>query len=169
MSVKLSARLDKKIINNIDMSGRGGKEKVFAPALKNYRRVNECLYDFINDSNGERVELKKQKNLQWFDGWKYYNLSNEDRQIVMMFVNHNGTKVLEIQSISLGVMIDTLLSDVEYSESGWDKQVLKNLFDIKQVAKKVQSKLPLKVKDFIKKHPHLFEVDYVISHDEGES
>ena len=72
-------RLDKKIISEIRMGGKGGGEKVFAPALIDFRRINKSLYDFFNDETQERVELKKQKNLQWFDGWKYHRLSSDDK------------------------------------------------------------------------------------------
>ena len=56
-------RLDKKVISEIKMGGKGGGEKAFAPGLPDYDRVNESLYDFKNKNTQERLELKKQKDL----------------------------------------------------------------------------------------------------------
>ena len=156
-------RLDKKIISEIRMGGKGGGEKVFAPALIDFRRINKSLYDFFNDETQERVELKKQKNLQWFDGWKYHRLSSDDKTITMLFVLHDGDRVVQIYSIPLGTMISTLLGDPAYDADGWNSDVLKSLYDLKQVAPKAQSKLPLKVKAFVNKYPHLFTLQYEVS------
>ena len=153
-------RLNKKIISEINMGGRGGGEKVFAPALTDYRRVSKSLYDFVNEDTQEKIELKKQKDLQWFDGWKYHNLSEDDRNITMMFVMHDGQKVSSIYSVSLGAMIDALLADAEYNKSGWTADVLESLNTLKNNAPKVQSKLPLKLSGFIKKYRHLFTLEY---------
>jgi len=153
-------RLDKNIISEIRIGGKGGGEKVFAPALIDFRRVSKSLYDFFNDETQEKVELKKQKNLQWFDGWKYHRLSSEDKAITMLFVLHDGDSVVQIYSISLGTMIDTLLKDPAYDADGWNSDVLENLYNLKQIAPKVQSKLPLKVKGFVNKYPRLFTLQY---------
>ena len=153
-------RLDNKVISEISMAGKGGGEKAFAPALIDFERVSACLFDFVNDSTQEKIELKKQKNLQWFDGWKYHNLREEDRRITMLFVLHDGEKVSSIYSMPLGTMIDTLLSDSEYNESGWTPDVLRALYDLKGIASKVQSKLPLKVKGFIDKHRDVATLEY---------
>ena len=153
-------QLDKKVIAEIKMGGKGGGEKVFAPALVDFRRVSKCLYDFVNDTTEEKVELKKQKNLQWFDGWKYHDLSTEDKAITMLFVLHDGEKVSEIYSIPLGAMIDTLLADDEYNAAGWHPDVLQTLFTLKQTASKVQSKLPLKVREFVSKYADLVNLEY---------
>ena len=153
-------RLDKKVISEIKMGGKGGGEKAFAPGLPDYDRVNESLYDFKNKNTQERLELKKQKDLQWFDGWKYHDLSTEDKAINMLFVLHDGENVVQIYSIPLGTMIGTLLADAEYDAAGWHPDVLQTLFTLKQTASKVQSKLPLKVKAFISKYPGIFNLEY---------
>jgi hypothetical protein len=144
--------LDKKRVAQIDMSGKGGGEKKFAPALPGYTRVSAPLYDF--EQGTHRIELKKQKNLQWFDGWKYHNLSNEDRNILMLLALHDGKQVEYVYSIPLGDMVDILLSDSEYDKGGWTAAILQKEYNLKQVAPKRQSKLPLKVRDFVKKYGH---------------
>ncbi len=155
--------LDKSIIAEINMGGKGGGEKAFAPALMDFRRVSACLYDFVNEDTQEKVELKKQKDLQWFDGWKYHNLSSEDRNITMMFVLHDGDRVSSVYSMTLGVMIDTLLADSEYNEAGWTSDVLQSLYTLKGIAPKVQSKLPLKVRGFVKKYSNLVTLEYGVA------
>ena len=70
--------LNKNVLAHIDMSGRGGKEKQFQPAMPGYERVNDPLRDFVNEETNHSRELKKQQNLQWFDVGKYHNLSNTE-------------------------------------------------------------------------------------------
>jgi hypothetical protein len=152
--------LDKKSIPKIKMGGRGGGEKAFSRVLVNCERISESLYDFVDKGTGEKIELKKQQAAQWFDGWKYYNLSSSDRKITMLFVMHDGDRVTNIYSVPLGIMIDTLLSDPEYSEAGWNDGVLKTLYSIKKDSPKVQSKLPLNVKKFVNRHPSIFKIEY---------
>ena len=156
-------QLDKKVISETSMAGKGGGEKAFAAALVDFKRVSACLFDFVNESTQEKIELKKQKNLQWFDGWKYHDLSSEDRLITMLFVLHDGDKVSSIYSMPLGTMIDTLLADAEYNEAGWTSEVLQMLHTLKGVAHKVQSKLPLKVKYFVEKHQDVVTLEYSAS------
>ena len=82
--------LNKTVISEINMGGRGGGEKKFAPALgSEWELSSKPLYDFVNIETGAKIELKKQKNQQWFDGWKYHNLSEEDKQIIMLFTMDN--------------------------------------------------------------------------------
>ena len=154
--------VNKKIISTIQMGGRGGGEAVFAPALEGFQRISECLYDFVNEDTEEKVELKKQKNLQWFDGWKYHNLSAADKKNIMLFVLHDGKNVSQVYSISLGQMIETLLADPDYDAAGWNPQVLENLYNLKKVSPKLQSKLPLKVKNFVQKYNNLFIEHYSV-------
>ena len=156
-------QLDKKVISEINMGGKGGGEKAFAAALVDFKRVSACLFDFVNESTQEKIELKKQKNLQWFDGWKYHDLSDEDKLITMLFVLHDGDKVSSIYSMPLGTMIDTLLADSEYDDAGWTPEVLQTLYTLKGVAHKVQSKLPLKVKAFVEKHQDVVTLEYSAS------
>ena len=154
-------QLDQNIIYEMDMSGKGGGEKKFAPALSSdWKRVSASLYDFLNENTNDKLELKKQKNAQWFDGWKYHNLSTEDQRIIMLFVLHDGHHVDSIHSIVLGDMIEILLNDDEYNESGWTAEILEKEYNLKQIAPKRQSKLPIKVRKFIEKHENHFTLHY---------
>ena len=161
MNVRCSMQLDQKVIAEIDMSGRGGAEKKFAPAFSSdWARVNAPLYDFINETTNDRLELKKQKNQQWFDGGKYHNLSPEDQRIIMMFVIHDGRYVESVYSIPLGEMIEILLNDDEYNESGWTAEILEMDYNLKKIAPGRQSKLDLKVRKFVEKYEKHFTLHY---------
>jgi hypothetical protein len=154
-------QLDKNVIAEMDMSGKGGGEKKFALALKpGWVRASASLYDFLNVSNNDKLELKKQKNQQWFDGWKYHNLSPEDKQIIMLFVIHDGRHVEYIRSIPLGEMIEILLNNDEYNEAGWTAEILEKEYNLKKIAPKRQSKLPIKVRKFIEKYENRFTLHY---------
>jgi len=153
--------LNKTVISEINMGGRGGGEKKFAPALgSEWERISASLYDFVNTETDARIELKKQKNQQWFDGWKYHNLSEEDKEIIMLFVVHDGCQVEYVWSIALGEMIEVLLNDEEYNESGWTADILAAEYQLKKIAPKRQSKLPIKVRKFVEKYQNRFTLHY---------
>lgn len=78
-------------ISSLNVSGRGGSEQVIGSALiPNAERVSAALYDFEVNYKGElhRIEIKKQANDKWFDIGKYHDLSEFDKQVVMLFVLH---------------------------------------------------------------------------------
>jgi hypothetical protein len=95
-------------IHLLNLSGRGGKESIIGSLLPERLGWSRCkepndkrLADYIN-RNGLSVEVKKQDNAQWFDVGKYYNLSDADREIIMLFVNHFKGSVIELAAIRLG-------------------------------------------------------------------
>ena len=153
--------LNKTVISEINIGGHGGGEKTFAPALgSEWEASRESLYDFVNIETGAKIELKKQKNQQWFDGQKYHNLLEEDKQIIMLFVVHDGQRVEYIRSISLGEMVEILLNDEEYNKNGWTAEILAEESRLKKIAPMRQSKLPLKVRNFVEKYRNRFKLHY---------
>jgi len=147
-------------ISKINMGGKGGAERHFSPILPDYRRVSAPLYDFINETNNHKIELKKQKNLQWFDAGKYHNLSTENKNICMLFVLHNGEDVVGVYSITLGKLIDLLCKDSECQKDGWTVENIKQCYQLKISFPKMQVKVPVKVKNFIKKYKNDFGTEY---------
>jgi len=146
-------RLNKKLLGKINVSGPGGAEKLFLPVLsEDWERVSASLYDFVNRSTRRKIELKKQANQQWFDVWKYHNLSDDDRQILMTFLVHKNGAIEYVWSIGLGDMIDILLGDDEYTKDGWTSDNLADEYKKKQMYPGRQSKSPLKVKKFVDKY-----------------
>tara|TARA_Y100000310_G_C20225620_1_gene597766 strand:- start:84 stop:569 length:486 start_codon:yes stop_codon:yes gene_type:complete len=154
-------RLNKKLLGKINVSGKGGAEKLFLTVLsEGWERVSQSLYDFVNRDTKRKMELKKQANQQWFDVWKYHNLSDDDRQILMTFLVHKDGIVDYVWSIALGDMIDTLLSDDEYTKDGWTSDNLADEYKKKQLYPGRQSKSPLKVKKFVEKYTSLGTFHY---------
>ncbi len=146
--------LNKNAIAKVNVGGRGGKEGIFAPVLTEYRRVSESLYDFVHVKDSSKVEIKKQQNLQWFDAGKYHDLTVDQKNIMMMFVNHVKGSVKSIYTISLGEFIDTLCSDSSYQEDGWTKENIKACHVQKIAFPRMQVKVPLKVLDFVERYPN---------------
>ena len=117
--------INKQIPSTINVGGQGGAEKKILPALPGYSRINEELYDFINESKTSRVELKKQANTQWFDVGKYHDLSDHDRSVTMLFLLHKDGIPTSVHTISLGEMLDTLTNDKQFQKDGWDWDLIK--------------------------------------------
>lgn len=154
-------RLDEKLLGKINVGGKGGAEKLFLTVLsEGWERVSASLYDFVNRATRRKIELKKQANQQWFDVWKYHDLSEDDRQILMTFLVHKKGAVEYVWSIALGDMIDTLLSDDEYTKDGWTADNLADEYKKKQMYPGRQSKSPLKVKKFVDKYGSLGTLHY---------
>ena len=147
-------KLNHSVIPKINMSGRGGSEKNFEPILESFCRVSQPLWDFENGLI--KVELKKQKNLQWFDIGKYHNLTKLEKQIVMMFVIHDGEAILSIDTISLYDLLELACNDNHCRQDGWTHDNIKNCNLLKRSFPKMQVKVPLKVANFISEHREQF-------------
>ena len=141
------------------MSGRGGGEKAFGPIFEDFRRVSKPLWDFENI--GLKVELKKQRNLQWFDIGKYHNLTKQEKQIVMMFVIHDGNNILSIDTITLQDLLELACKDDECQRNGWTYQNIQQCHFMRTSFPKMQVKVPLKVKHFIAKYRKSFQNIYL--------
>jgi len=64
---------NKEILEKLNFKGRGGKEQQILSCFKNNLiRHNGILFDCIDSESNEKYELKKQRNLQWFDPRKYF-------------------------------------------------------------------------------------------------
>lgn len=150
-------------IDSLMVAGRGGKEQDIAGVLlPSAQRVSSPLHDYeIWDGETRyRIEVKKQTNDQWFDIGKYYDLSDSDRDIVVLFVNHIDGKIQTVTAITLGVLLDELLSDDSFIPYGWARDVLKIASELKKKCPQLQFKAKLKVRDFVASHKHLFQVFY---------
>jgi hypothetical protein len=152
-------KINKLAAQTANLSGRGGKEyllkKVFEIEGVDCKRVNACLYDFIQGES--RLEFKKQANVQWFDIGKYHNLKKEDKSIDMVFVvtskgrvNDLPTGEIEwIVAIKLGTMIHLLLDNEKYSALGWTKENFKTCYEQKQKYPTQQAKVQLEMRSFL--------------------
>ena len=137
---------------SVDITGRGGKENEIRSILEgNYDRKNHPLFDLQSkDDTSNRVEIKKQQNTQWFDLKKYYNLSDEDKSITMLFVCYHKSRGIEIvASCSLGEFLEFVVDNPIYREGGWQASIIRSAYEISLVAPKMQTKAHLSVRDFI--------------------
>jgi hypothetical protein len=156
--------IDESVILNLNIGGRGGKEASLLPLFPDYKRVSAPLYDFVSSKDSkDRIETKKQANCQWFDVGKYHNLSEEDKNISMMFLVHDKGAIKHIFRVSLGDMLDILCSDSEHQKSGWTFDNVQQCSILKNKYPSMQVKVKLNVKSFYKKYKKQLETLYIAS------
>ena len=130
--------------------------------LPGWKRAHEKLYDYehLDYKPKLRLEIKKQANLQWFDVGKYHQLSEEDKKIFVLFVNHLNGEIQLLLLIQLGDLIDWLCSEDSYKKLGWNDEVFSRAFEFKDKYPALQFKVKLEVLGAYRKAPHRFEVLY---------
>ena len=156
--------IDISCVERLNVSGKGGKESTIIDLLPTASRNTKPLFD-LEIKNGIkpiRIEIKKQKNLQWFDIRKYHNLSQEDREIVLLFINHGKHGIDLIAAIQLGSFLDFVLSKADLKEFGWSAECIKKAHALTRPDQypKLQFKAGLRVRDLINEHRELFQVIY---------
>lgn len=156
----LRDHLDLNAISTVNLSGRGGKEVLVGSLLPNWNRVSEALYDYSKPSHNLRAEIKKQANLQWFDVGKYYKISDSDRSIWMIFINHEDGCISSIFACTLGQFCDTLLSSPHYQKLGWHPEVFSVAHKFKKDFPALQFKVKAEILRVARDFPSLFEVIY---------
>jgi hypothetical protein len=149
-------------VNNLNISGRGGKEKLFSLLLPKWTRSRSPLYDYEIEYEDRllRLEIKKQANEQWFDSGKYYRLSEINQDIIMLFVNHCDGRIDLIAAIKLGAFIALLLSTPEYDAHGWNEEVIGIAADLKKRYPSLQFKAKVRIGKIIKDHRKHFHILY---------
>jgi len=157
----LPARLlDLRQVDNINLEGRGGKEKHFSLLLPMWKRSSSALYDYELEYEGQllKLEIKKQANEQWFDSGKYYLLNEFDRNIILLLVNHLKGRIDLIAAICLGGFIDLLLSEEQYRAHGWNEEVMSVAADLKRKYPSLQFKAKVRIGNMIREHRHHFQI-----------
>lgn len=151
----------KNIVDDIDIGGRfgsGAEKKILPLFCHGTIRKHEKLYDFVQP-NGLKIELKKMADQQWFDIGKYYNLSQDEKEIIMLFILHVDGKINnKLYSIKLGDFLNICCNDDDLNKWGWDWENIKICWNQKQKYKNFQTKALIKVKDFIKKYEDKFNI-----------
>lgn len=135
--------IDFSFIDSLNFSGKGGKEKELCSLLtesKGWKRQSNKLFDFINEKSDILLEVKKQKDLQWFDPSKYANITEKEKDIDILFVliGKSGT-------------IDSLhtMKTKHFVENVWTEQQLKDAFEYITKYPKDQIKSGIKIRTFI--------------------
>ena len=111
--------INKEFISKCNFKGRGGKEnQILSCFTNNLIKENGELFDCIDEDTKEKYELKKQKNLQWLDPRKFFDLSDDDKKITMVFVLYDGSSGFcdTIATIRLGDFVKIVYTD-EHLES----------------------------------------------------
>lgn len=147
-------------IDGINVAGRGGRERDVSLLLPQWRRVNAPLHDYEINVEGTtlRLEVKKQKNLQWFDSGKYHDLAPADRDIRMMFLIHNSGRIDVVAVAVLGEFLDWLFKHRQ--SDGWNEEVLRVGADFKARFPSLQFKAQAHIRTILEKAPELFDVVY---------
>jgi hypothetical protein len=149
-------------LNALKVGGRGGQESQLGLILPNWRRVGGALHDYELDTGQEtlRLELKKQRNIQWFDVGKYHMLTNEDRKIWLLFVMHDDDVVTLLLAVRLGTFVDFLCSLPEFQILGWNNEVFEVAARFKTLYPALQFKVRADILPLYRKHKELFETLY---------
>lgn len=143
-------------LNELNVGGKGGKEKIVNVLFPDWKRVDAPLFDFIKENL--KIEVKKQTNLQWFDVGKYHNLNEEEKEIWMIFLCHKNGKIKNIYSVKLGKFIDTLCSSKKYQKLGWNPEVFSKGAEFKIKYPTLQFKVMAKILTVKSDFPSLFDV-----------
>ena len=157
-------RIDESKINNIDISGKGGKEKVILPIFENNLiRKNASLYDFIDSDTNKKYEIKKQQNIQYFDLKKYHTLLDSDKEITMVFIIYENKpikgKITLVTTIQLNKFIDLVMDyNKTYIKWGWTSEALQLIKEIQKISPKNQTKAAANIKDLINEERNKFNI-----------
>jgi len=160
-----SEYFDSSMISSMRIGGRGGKERLLAKVIRTeWRKVNDPMYDIELPLMRPplRVELKKQKDTQWFDSGKYHDLTDAHKNIVLMLINHNYGIIDLVSAIRLGVFIDILLSDSRFEEWGWNQEVLSAGARFKKIYPSLQFKAKVLTRKVIDLYSCEFQTLYNI-------
>src|SRR6478609_9275682 len=152
--------LDINYVETIRFSGAGGKEKLLAKIFssENVKRVNNAYYDFIVD--GVKIETKRQRRENWFDHGKYYNMTDEVKNIVMMFIMHDGAKITDIVGITLSNLITLVCADSDCQKDGWTTEVMSHAHFLKQKYPSLEHKAKLNMRKLLQRYPNMFKIYY---------
>lgn len=144
----------------LNVSGQGGKENTFAAFFHGWKRINAPLHDWeYPTADGLiRIESKKQNDLQWFDSGKFYNLSPEDRKIIILFILHRAGKIDKILATTVGEFIDWLT--IHNGSDGWCEEVLKKGHEFRSQYPTLQFKAKVHVRKLFRQAPHIFDILY---------
>lgn len=145
--------------SKLNFNGKGGKEHLFQECLiGKWERISRPLYDFLNTNTGDKIELKKQKDLQWLDPSKYGSLTEDEKQISMCFLLYDDTTGKP--QILFRTPLQELLNSL-----GWDQSRLKDAAEYKGKYPKDQIKSGVKVRDYFARHRDSVEILYEANND----
>jgi len=134
--------IDHNKINFVYFKGKGGKEQeILSCFTNNLVRKSGRLIDCQDVDTGERYEFKRQKNRQWFNPRKFTNLSDDDKNITIVFVLTDHTDHCdEITTVKLGDFVKRCYSSEQLRDANryakkYPKDQIKSGIDVREFIK----------------------------------
>jgi len=131
-----------KAILELNLSGRGGKDREIAEAL-GHKRQSAKYHDGV-DTGGQVWEYKKQAAMQYLDPYKFSQMSTVQKKIPILFFNHVDGKVVSIHKSTYAEVIKKM----GYTKKGL--AMLYALFEMPEYANRmIQPKAVLTKKEIL--------------------
>jgi len=122
----------------IDVGGQGGKDRQIAEAL-GHTRESSKLWDAVT-KDGRRIEYKKQQNNQLLDPYKFSTMSDEDKDVELLFFMHDGKNITEVYHTDYRTLIKTMEftdEDLEATREAFEREChVKRSSQVKSVLKR---------------------------------
>jgi len=138
----------------LNLRGRGGKEQLINSIFtenSGWKRDSHILYDYSNDLLGCLVECKKQQNLQWIDPSKYHDITDEQKNILFLFLVIDKNGMVDIAfSVRVGDFVERL----------WTMDHLKDAWEYVKKYPKDQVKSSVTVRTFYKNNQDIITTLY---------
>ena len=122
----------------LNVKGAGGKDKELAEAL-GHTRTSERFFDAY-DSSDVPWEYKKQSKDQWLDLIKLSELSDEEKDIGILWFNHKNGKIRTVYLCTYRELLRTL-------GIGWLPLAVTRLFTA--ICKDYKPQIKISIKDTI--------------------
>jgi hypothetical protein len=124
-------------------------------------KVNHQDFDFKHEKSGCLIEVKKQKDIQWFDLHKFYHLSPVQIDIIYVFLNivnsdYEKGVIETINCISLGELLNILKSDKQHISDGWTDKAMADIHFLKKEYPSLQLKVKVHTRNLINKYSEKF-------------
>lgn len=157
----LDLGLNLNILKGINLMGKGGKERLIKTILsKGWIRKETkrgkgigSIHDFLNTVLSLKLEVKKQKDLQWFDPGKYDNLTEEEENILILFIVLNEEK--KVCDVCFTVRTG------DFIKSSFTKEQLKDSREYKAKYPKTQMKHGIKIRKWFKENRDKVNILYI--------
>lgn len=141
-------------ISILNLKGRGGKEQLINSILNEdsgWKRDSHILYDYSNDLLGCLVECKKQQDLQWIDPSKYHDVTDEQKNILFLFLVIDKNGIVDIAfSVRVGDFIERI----------WTMDHLRDAWEYISKYPKDQIKSSVKMRTFYKNNQDIITTLY---------
>jgi len=131
-------------ISKINFKGKGGKEQEIISCFANKLiRKNSELFDCEDEDSGEKYEFKKQANTQWFDPRKFFNLTENEKKISLVFILVDKDGFCDVIFL---VKLD------QFVEKNFSTDQLKDAYKYGKKYPKDQIKSGVNIREFLEKN-----------------